>query len=573
MQSKKTGWRFYSFPIGIMIWLTGMLAKLVYLHSCDHETRNIIRFHEEIPATRGIIYDRGGNALAVNRPGNIIFIDPTAPIATTNKSIEKTAMRIADFLPNRSYEEIYTLMTTPTKRKYIPLGTTYDENVIDIKTNKLFCCAGITPMSSRVYPQGEYFSKLLGFTSGKDNVGRNGGIEQRFDRYLQGTSGFNIGVKTKTGVEIRERRDTTAPPIDGANIYLTIDQNIQRVLHDALAEALEEHGARGARGIVQLCDTGEILAMESLPTFDPAQYRTSTPDQRKNKTITDSYDPGSTMKSVVVSAALNEGFITPDSTYDIGTPPWHYGGHALRDHAHGIITVRQIIEKSSNIGAARIGLDLGNQKLEAYLRAFGFGKATGIDLPGEECGILRPHKTWDKVTPTRIAIGQSIAVTPIQMIGAYSCIANGGKLMRPYVISKIVASDGSILLQTEPKVMAKPITPAVADTMHDIMSGVVSSQGTARRAQLEGYTSAGKTGTAQIVEHDENGKAYYSQKNYCASFIGYVPAEKPVFTVLILLDAPKGRANEGGVVSAPVFKKVATYTARYLDIPQTAPKK
>lgn len=550
-----------------------MLVKLACLHSCDHETRNIIRFHEKIPASRGIIFDRNGNALAVNRPGNIIYVDPNAP-AATNKSIEKTAMRIADFLPERSFEEIYKLMTEPSKRHYIPLGTTFDETVIDIKTNAVFCRANIEPMASRVYPQGEYFSKLLGFTSGKDNVGRNGGIEQKFNRYLTGTDGFNVGVKAKPGYEIRERRSVTAPPIDGASIYLTIDQNIQRVLHDALAEALESTGARGARGIVQQCDTGEILAMESLPTFDPVNYRSSTPEQRKNKTITDSYDPGSTMKSIVVSAALNEGFITPDSVYDIGTPPWYYGGHPLKDHAHGKITVRQIIEKSSNIGAARIGLDLGNQRLEAYLRAFGFGKATGIDLPGEEGGILRPHKTWEKVTPTRISIGQSIAVTPIQMVTAYSCIANGGKLMRPYVISKIIESNGTnVLWKTDPKVVAMPIKESVANTMHDIMSGVVSMHGTARRAQLEGYTSAGKTGTAQIVEHDENGRAYYSVKNYCASFIGYVPAEKPVFTVLILLDAPKGSANEGGVVSAPVFKKVATYTARYLNIPQSEPPK
>lgn len=569
MRNKKIGFRFFFLPVAIICWLVFILIKLVHLHSCGHETRNITRYHKQLPASRGIIYDRKGNALAVNLPGNIIYVDPNAP-AATNKSIEKTAMRIADFLPDRSFEEIYKLMTETSKRRYIPLGTTFDENVVDISTNALFCRANIEPMSARVYPQGEYLSKLLGFTSGKDNVGRNGGIEQSFDSYLRGAPGFYIGVKSKTGKEIRERRITTVEPRDGASIYLTIDQNIQKVLHDALAKALENTGARGARGIVQYCDSGEILAMESLPTFDPVRYRDATPEQRKNKTITDSYDPGSTMKSVVVSAALNEGFITPDSVYDIGNPPWYYGGHLLRDHAHGKITVRQIIEKSSNIGAAKIGLALGNPRLEAYLRAFGFGKATGIDLPGEESGILRPHKYWETVTPTRISIGQSIAVTPIQMIGAYSCIANGGKLMRPYVISKIIESNSTnVLWQTEPKVIATPIKKSVADTMHDIMSGVVSSHGTARRAILEGYSSAGKTGTAQIVEHDENGKAYYSQKNYCASFIGYVPAENPVFTVLILLDAPKGSANEGGVVSAPVFKEVATYTARYLNIPQS----
>lgn len=568
MKDKFPGARF-KFLSGLwIVALASLFPKLCMLHIGDHSTRNIVRYHKVLPASRGKIFDRGGNALAVNMPGNVIFVDPMAPVAT-NKSIEQTALRISEFLPERSFEEVYRLMTTESARRYIPLGVSYDEDVADIATNKLFCRAGIEPMASRTYPQKEYFAKILGFTSGKDNKGRNGGIEQYCDRYLQGTPGFYDGVKSKTGLEIRERRTTTAQPIDGASVFLTVDQNVQHVLHDALAEAMEKTGAKGARGIVQLCNTGEILAMESLPSYDPENGRTVSADDRKNKTVTDSYDPGSTMKSVVVSAALNEKIIAPDTIFDIGTPPWYYGGHALKDHAHGKITVRQIIEKSSNIGAAQIGLMLGNERLEAYLRAFGFGKRSGIDIPGEESGILRPHKKWDKVTPTRIAIGQSIAVTPIQMIGAYSCIANGGRLMRPYLISKIVGSNGEILLETEPQVVARPISEGVAETMHDIMKGVVSTDGTARRARIEGYSSAGKTGTAQIVLHDENGRAYYSKNFYCSSFIGYVPAENPVFTVLILLDGVK---QEGGVISAPVFKQVASFTARYLNIPQTMPK-
>ncbi len=562
--------RSYGAPVLFTVWFLILAVRLWHLHLGDRDLRNNTKYRGSLKASRGVIYDRGGNPIAVNQVGWRIFVDPHAENKPRQDPVA-TSKRIAE-LTGRKVREVYADLCNTNLSKYVVQGVTFDPAAIDLATNKALYVngVGLEQIEERVYPQGRRFAHILGFVSGRDPIGQNGGIEQVYEKMLKGTDGFVIGVRANNGPEIRERRITTMDAIDGASVFLTIDQNIQLVAYQALKAAVGEWNANGGRVIVQKVDTGEILAMVSLPDFDPADWKDSEAYMRKNRAVTDQYDPGSTMKAVTVASALNEHLITPHSTYDVGGGLWFYGGKTLRDHATGIIDVRTIIAKSSNIGAAKIALDLGNKRFERYLRAFGFGSRTGIDLPGEGTGMLTPSEKWELIKPTRIAMGQGISVTPIQMVNAYSTIANGGKRMRPYVMQRIISSNGEVIQRNLPKVEGMPIAPAVAKDMREMLALVVSPQGTARRARVPGYKVAGKTGTAQIPKP---GGGYYDH-NHWASFIGFLPADDPVFSVLVLLDNPTkpGMSHDGGVSAAPVFSEIAAATAQYLEIPIEPPE-
>ena len=573
---ERLGFRFFFIPVLLGLWFLVLVYRLADLHLSPRKERNQVKMRSPIPATRGIIYDRGEVPIAVNRPGYKIFVDPKAPDKDKDRHV--TAKRIAQ-LTGRPFEEVWREISGNGKQsRYIVIGKTFDKEAVDLVTNKdVYCCCGVEPFSERFYPQGRIFSHILGYISGEDAVGRNGGVEQWAEKYLRGTDGAFEGVKDKNGREIRERRRVTMDAIDGDSVYLTVDHNIQHIVCELLAAGIENYCATGGKVIVQKVATGEILAMVSMPDFDPADYRAFSEEERRNKAIGLVYDPGSTMKAITVSAALNEGLVTPDTVFDVGQGSWLYGGRVLRDHPRGPLTVRQIIQKSSNIGAARIGLLLGNRRLESYIKAFGFTQRLGIDLPGEERGLLPPHETWEPVKPTRVAMGQGVSVTPLQMLNAYSTIANGGHCMRPYVISRIVSTDGTTVFRNEPKELGRPIRPETAAKMRKILKSVTNyaadrvDHGTGWRARIEGYSVAGKTGTAQMLI---NGA--YSEKYYWSSFVGFVPAENPVFAMIVILDRPLGELtpegghkpqHDGGGTAAPLFSKIASYVAQYLEIP------
>lgn len=594
--SENTGWRFFVPPLLLLCWFGFLVWRLCCLHMGERAVRNRTDMRVAIPASRGIIYDRGGAAVAVNRPGYKIFVDPFAPVkdgqdktATARRIAELTGEPFKDVLrtiEGRCSKAIRMVGATnemgqayvrPVTNRYIVVGQTMDRSAVDLVTNKtVYCCAGIEPMTTREYPLGCTFSHVVGFISGEDAIGRNGGVEQYAEKTLHGTPGFYIGVKDRSGRELRERRKVTVPAIDGASVHLTIDRNIQHFVRETLAAGITNYCATGGKVIVQKVATGEILAMVSLPDFDPADPGDAKDYGRRNRAIGLVYDPGSTMKGVTVSAAINEGVVTPETIIDVGQGTWSYGGRILRDHPRGLLTVRQVIQKSSNIGAAKIGLMLGNRRLESYIKAFGFTRRLGIDLPGEEKGLLPPSSTWEPVKPTRVAMGQGISVTPLQMVNAYATIANGGRCMRPYVISRMEAADGSILYRNEPKEIARPITAETSRKMRAILKSVTNyaadrvDHGTGWRARVEGYSVAGKTGTAQMLI---NGA--YSEKDYWSSFVGFVPAEDPVFAMIVILDAPRGeltpegyhKAHDGGGTAAPLFSKIASFVAQYLEIP------
>ncbi len=574
---ERLGFRFFVMPVLLGLWFVVLIYRLADLHLGSRPERNQTKMRGALPATRGIIYDRNEVPVAVNRPGYKVFVDPRAPVKEgQDKAL--TAQRISQ-LTGRPFAEVWREITGEGKKnsRFIVIGKTFDKDAIDLMTNKaVYCCCGLAPFSERAYPQGRSFSHILGCVSGEDAKGRNGGVEQQVEGFLRGIDGAFEGIKDKNGREIRERRRTTMKAIDGASVYLTIDHNIQHIVCELLRAGITNYCATGGKVIVQKVATGEILAMASQPDFDPANFRDSSPEERRNKAIGLVYDPGSTMKAITISAALNEGVVAPNTVLDVGQGSWAYGGRILRDHPRGPLTVRQIIQKSSNIGAAKIGLMLGNRRLESYIKAFGFTQRLGIDLPGEERGILPPHKTWEPVKPTRVAMGQGISVTPLQMVNAYSTIANGGHCMRPYVISRIVSPEGTTVFRNEPKELGRPIRPDTSEKMRAILKSVTNyaadrgDHGTGWRARIEGYSVAGKTGTAQMLI---NGA--YSEKDYWSSFVGFVPAENPVFCMIVILDRPRGeltaegyhKAHDGGGTAAPLFSKIASYVAQYLEIP------
>jgi len=381
------------------------------------------------------------------------------------------------------------------------------------------------------------------------------------EHYLKGSPGVLESEKNALRQELYWKRDRYIPALEGADVYLTIDQNVQHIVEKALDDVMREHRARGAWAVVQQVKTGAILAMASRPAFDPNQFVTTEENVRLNRAIGFVYEPGSTMKAAVIAAALNEKVVNPSTVVDCEDGQWWYANRPLRDHhGHDRLSVADVLKKSSNIGTAKIALMLGKTRLERYLRSFGLGHSLGIDLPGEESGILHASDNWTKISPTRIAIGQGVAVTAVQMLNMFCAIANDGYLMKPYVTRQVRDSSGSVLLTRRPEVLGRPISSETAKTMRELLGRVTQDGGTGRRARVKGYAVAGKTGTAQ---KPENGA--YSSTAYVASFVGFLPAEDPQIGVIVVVDEPQP-IHYGGVVAGPAFSRIAGQTIRCLDI-------
>jgi len=335
---------------------------------------------------------------------------------------------------------------------------------------------------------------------------------------------------------------------------------IQNFVEKALADAMEKHTPVSASGIVIRPKTGEILAMATLPNFNPNNPGASPADARRNRVIADVIEPGSTFKIVVVSGALNDSVVKLDDMFDCQHGHFSFAGRVLHDHEpYDMLSVKGIITKSSNIGAAEVGIKLGEDRLYNYIKTYGFGSCTGLPLPGEVPGIVHSVKNWSKVSVAQIPMGQGIAVTRLQMLMAMSAIANGGVLMRPMLINRLEDQDGKTVVRYSPQAVRRTTDESAARLTIEALKTVVSKDGTAPKAALEHYTVAGKTGTAQKVE----GGAYV--RKYVASFIGFFPADNPELCISIVLDDPK-EGYYGGQVAGPIFKEIAEQAANYLNI-------
>jgi cell division protein FtsI (penicillin-binding protein 3) len=345
------------------------------------------------------------------------------------------------------------------------------------------------------------------------------------------------------------------------NVVLTLDAAIQHIVETALADALQKHTPLSITAVVMRPRTGEILAMATLPNFDPNNPGDSPADARRNRLISDLMEPGSTFKIVVVSGALNEGAVHLADTFDCERGHFAFAGRVLHDHEpFGVLTVESIITKSSNIGAAKIGIRLGENRLYDYARDFGFGQRTGIPLPGEAKGLLYPVKKWSKVSIAQIPMGQGVAVTRLQMALAMSALANDGWLMRPMLVSRLEDRNGNVVQQYSPERVRQVIGESADKLMVEALKTVVTPDGTAPGAAMKDYTVAGKTGTAQKVE---NGA--YAEHKFTSSFIGFFPADDPQLCISVVMDEPK-EGYYGGQVCGPVFKDIAGRCASYLNI-------
>ena len=438
----------------------------------------------------------------------------------------------------------------------------------DLKAKAIFA----EPLNDqlRVYPNGALAAHVLGFVNTEEktvdgqaivqSLGREG-IEFTMNSKLSGVRGWRKSETDSRDREVVALRDQDVEPRDGLNVVLTIDSVIQHILETALAEGYSKHSPISISGVAIRPRTGEIVAMATLPTFDPNKPGADA-DARRNRIITDVVEPGSTFKIVVVSGALNERVVTLKDQFDCEHGHFAFAGRVLHDHeSYGPLSVESIITKSSNIGAAKIGIKLGPDRLYDYMREFGFGEKTGIPLPGEVRGLVYPTKHWSKVSIAQIPMGHGVAVTRLQMAMAMAAIANKGVLMRPMLVDHLEDRDGRAVVRYAPEPVRRVISEPAAAEMLTALKTVVSKDGTAPLAALDNFTVAGKTGTAQKVE---NG-TYVSGK-YISSFAGFFPADNPELCISIVMDEPKHEGYYGGRTAAPLFKQVAERAANYLNI-------
>ena len=435
----------------------------------------------------------------------------------------------------------------------------------DLRTSAIFT----DPVDDqlREYPNGPLAAHVLGFVGTENGsnhvsqtVGRDG-VELILNSALSGVAGWRVTQTDRQKRELVALRDEDVQARDGLNVVLTIDAAVQHIVETALADTMQKHTPISITAVVTRPRTGEILAMATLPNFDPNNPGASPADARRNRVISDLMEPGSTFKIVVVSGALNEGVVRLTDTFDCDQGHFAFAGRVLHDHeAYGVLTTENIITKSSNIGAAKIGIRLGEDRLYDYARDFGFGQRTGISLPGEAKGILYPVKNWTKVSIAQIPMGQGIAVTRLQMAMAMSALANDGWLMRPMLVNRLEDRNGNVVQQYAPQRVRQVVSESADKLMVEALKTVVTPEGTAPGAAMKDYTDAGKTGTAQKVE---NGT--YAEHKFYSSFVGFFPADNPELCISVVMDEPK-EGYYGGQVCGPVFKEIAERCASYLNI-------
>jgi cell division protein FtsI (penicillin-binding protein 3) len=517
-------------------------------------TAMALRQHREtvvVPAGRGMIVDRNGEPLAIGKLATTVYANPRQ----VNRPRDLTLAAAKQFRldPAALYPSL-----VDRSRGFVYVARKADPHKADNLKALDFAGVGFYPEELRYYPQGPVASQVLGY-AGLDNRGLEG-LERSLDGTLSGRPGSQTIVKDPFGraLDVVETR----PEVPGKNVRLTIDRDIQSNAEDVLQATVRRWGARAATAVVMDPHTGAILAMASAPTFNDNRFPTTRADRRRNRAVTDTYEPGSTFKLVTIAAALEDKVVTPRTSFRLA-PTIQVADRVIHEaHIRGTerLNVQQILEQSSNIGTITIAERLGAGRLASWVQRFGYGARTGIDFPGESAGFALPLDQWSGSTIGTVPIGHGIAVTPIQMARAYSVIANGGVLVKPHLIDRI---DGTTVPTTR---LRRVVSRRVSEQMLSMLRGVVL-EGTGTEAAIPGYTVAGKTGTAAKIDPD----GHYSTSRYVASFVGLVPATKPKLVIMVMVDEPHGDIY-GGVVAAPAFRDIARHDLQYLEIPPDAPR-
>jgi len=506
----------------------------------------------ELEPRRGAIYDCNLKAQAFNMSMDSLYAVPNA--------IRNKETVIDQLLPILGVKRSYLEERLSRKKSFIwlvrKLTPERSEEIKQLNIKGL----GFLKETKRIYPNSYLASHIIGF-SGMDNIGLEG-VERSFNKYLKGTPGWAIFLRDARlkKLDIWEKM---VLPQDGLDLVLTIDEVIQYIAERELDRAFKDFHAKGASIVVMDPHTGRILAMANRPTYDLNDHSNVSKDAMRDRAICDLFEPGSVFKIVTASAALEERKVTEEDVFFCENGAYQVGGRTLHDHtSHGNLTFRQVIEESSNIGTVKIAALLGPEILYRYIRAFGFGSKLGVDLSGEISGMISSPRLWSKTSMTSIPIGQEVGVTALQLASAISVIANGGQLMKPYIIDSVRDSQGRIIKQNKPVLMRKVVSVDTAMRIKKILTGVIE-EGTGKLGKVLGFSAAGKTGTAQKLE--PNGS--YSHNKFVASFIGFAPAEDPLLTIVVTVDEPHP-SYFGGVVAAPVFQKVAGDAIRYLKANQ-----
>lgn len=548
---------------------TSFSAKLVDLQVAKHEEFAAKAAHTHstrivLHARRGRILDRNGELLASNLPVRNVIID--ASHVSDSDAISSITARHLGIDRDEIVRKI------DTGRKYIVIKREVPEKTAmalrdELRSKKL---RGVTLEKDtvRIYPNGRTLCHVLGFL---DHEGKGiEGIERTMEQDLAGMDGQRHITHDRKEREIMLYRGLEVEPVHGADVRLTIDMGLQAIVEDEIDKAWKELEPEKISVIIEDPHTGEILAMANRPDFDPNDHGKYPQKNKKNRAVIDVFEPGSTFKIVVAAAALNEGKVDAGSTIYCENGRFAYGGRILRDHRpHGNLDLRTVMIKSSNIGCAKMALMLGDELFHDYVRRFGFGERLGIELPGELRGLVSHPTRWDKLTITRMPMGQAVAATPLQITSAMSVIANGGKLVQPRIVKAVEHGNGMPDDVRETRVIREVVPREVAAQVGEALVGVTADGGTATYARVNGFQVAGKTGTAQKAS--PNGG--YAKGQYVVSFAGYMPADEPRFTCLVLVDDADrpSHLNYGGLVAAPIFASIAERAARHMDLTPTLP--
>jgi len=512
----------------------------------------------ELPSERGRIFDRNGDDLALSAQARTVYAQPRLV-----RDPAGTARKLAPLLgvPART---IRARLSSQTPWTY--LSRKINPQRGDAVTRLALPGIGVLGDTMRRYPSGALASQVLGFV-GDDGVGL-AGVEQRYDGLLRGHSGQMLLEQDPGGRQIPQGQRSVEPATPGADLVLTIDQELQYVTERALAQAVKQYKATAGSVVVMAPGSGEILALANMPTFDPNRFGGSSDEARKNRAVTDVFEPGSTNKVITAAAALDAGVVKPGTR--ITVPPELQlcpGVHPFHDsHAHGTerLAFSDVVAQSSNIGTIRVASRLGASRLAKAELDFGYGRRTGVDLPGESPGIVRAAGDWTCADLGTNAIGQGVAVTVLQMARVYAAVANGGLLVQPTLLRGTVDARGRYQ-PADRGATRRVLSAAAARTLTGILQGVVREGGTGTQAALEDWGVAGKTGTAQVPNPGGHG---YLPGAYVASFMGFAPAESPRVVVAVVLDRPTN-GTYGGVVAAPVFREVAGFALRRMHVPPT----
>jgi cell division protein FtsI/penicillin-binding protein 2 len=582
--------------VGLLAAFAALAARLVNLQVVRHgellslANNNTLRTIARDPM-RGQILDIRGNPLATSVPGKLICADPPmlgnyraavaralAPLLETNEEylLERLAPRMVAAngktnlshyvvlkrqAPMETWERVRQTMAA------LPLGV--DESKLKrdeksfytaLRTKAVFA----TDDQRRVYPGQTLAAHVVGYVSGdgSEQTGVNG-IELEFNTNLSGIRGWRHIEINKEQREIVAFRDEDVEPRDGLNVVLTLDAGLQNIVESELADGMAKLAPVSISSVMIRPRTGEILALANCPTYNPNHPGAFPPEALRNRVIADNHEPGSTFKVVVVSGALNENLVRLSDTFNCENGHFAYAGRILHDAhvSYGDLSVESIITKSSNIGAAKIGMRLGDTALYQYMRDFGFGSRTGIFLPGEVYGSVPPVKSWTKISIAQIPMGQGIEVTPLQMAMAMCAIANQGRLMQPMIVDRLVDPDGRVVVQYHPQPVRQVARPAAMSQLVTALKTVVGKDGTAPKARLDHYTVAGKTGTAEKLENGQ-----YVGDKYFSSFIGFFPADDPELCIAVFIDEPPKGDHFGGAAAGPIFKAIAERAANYLNL-------